>query len=389
MATATARKAQHAAPQSQQKAVATTPFPLASRKMTRLSFQESQVLNAAAPTPMTPIQIPAVGYLSRLKILVNVTASAADANIVKTADAPWNLFSSVEFRTAAGNDIIPPLDGFSWYVGNKYFGLTKFGQFSDPKANPAFVPITVPTGAGQTVAQFVLDIPFEIDKANGYGSIPALASNRSYQLNFVLAALGTWITAATATYTVNITGVAEYWSEPPAQSANGAPQATAPSGVGTVAPWYNEPGVPVTPGDRLVKSNNVGNVIRTLAFILRKADGTRTDADFPPVSELYLDNEPMFYLPQALWLEKMGAQFGIASPTKDTLGGLDTGVYVIAFEDLTGSLSGDPANSRNQLLPTLDASQLQIRGTFGANASGLQILTSTIIPTDAATLYAR
>ena len=54
---------------------------------------------------------------------------------------------------------------------------------------------------------------------------------------------------------------------------------------------------------------------------------------------------------------------------------------------MTGGLSGDPANSRAQLLPTLDSSQLQIRGVWGSQASTLEIITNNIVPAPGSSLF--
>lgn len=365
----------------------TIPFPIASRKMTRFSFTLGTTnLDSAASTPLSPVMIPAVGFLSHLNLEVTVNTGAATAGATFNADGPFNALGNIEFKTAAGNDIIVPVSGYTQYLLNKWGCQFAVAPMSDNRMGRQYSAAPTTTAA----AHFFLQVPLELDAGSGYGSIPALASNRSYQLNITLAAIsalfgGTLPAAASVT----INGTAHYWSEPPAQTASGAMQATAPTGIGTVSQWQIEMPA-VTPGDKLIKSNNVGNVIRTLIFVLRTAAGARTDADWPAISELYLDNEPMFYLTKTEWEDMMSKQYNFTAASKDVAQGLDTGVYVIPFHALAGGVAGDPANSRSQYLPTIDASQLQIRGTqFGANASTLQILTNSVIPTDAATLYAR
>jgi hypothetical protein len=377
------------APVKDSRTVPVIPFALASRKQTRLSFDLGTVqMGAAASTPISPVQIPAVGYLSHINLKVTVATTGAAAGTLFTADGPFNVLSSVEFKTAAGNDIIVPTSGYSLYLMNKWGAQFAEAPQSDAKASSVF---TAATGAA-AAAEFFLQIPLQIDTANGYGSIPALASNRSYQLNVILSAISTAFSVALpATATVSIQGTAHYWSEPPASTASGAQQATAPTGIGSVSQWQME--MPsVTPGDKLVKSNNVGSVLRTLIFVLRNSAGARIDADWPAVCELYLDNEPMFFLPKKEWEDTMSKQLNVATKTKDaaTTVSLDNGVYVIPFHALTGGRLGAPGNSRAQYLPTVDASQLQIRGTsFGAAASTLEIITNSVIPSDAASLYSR
>lgn len=362
--------------------VPTIPFALASRKMTRFSFTAgTTTLSASTPIPLSPIQIPAVGYLSHLDLEVTVTGTGGTTPAF-TADAPFNVLQSVEFKTAAGNDIIVPLTGYQAYLATKYGCQYAVAPYSDNRLGRQYTA-TAPS------AHFFLQIPLEIDNGNGYGSIPALASNRSYQLNLILSAISTVLSGAPGV-TVTINGTAHYWSEPPATTASGAVQATAPSGVGSVSQWQIEMPA-VTPGDKLIKSNNVGNVLRTLIFTLRNSSGARIDTNgWPAVAELYLDNEPMFYFAQNEWEDMMSKWYGFSAASKDVAQGLDTGVYVIPFHALAGGMAGDTNNSRSQLLPTVDASQLQLRGTsFGSASSTLEILTNSVIPTDAATLYSR
>lgn len=363
----------------------TIPFPLASRKMRRLSFSQiTTALSAAGPTLMTPIQLPAVGYLSHVDLEVTVTITGGTTPAF-TADAPFNVLQSVEFKTAAGNDIIVPMTGYQLFLMNKYGCQYAGAPMADARMGMQY------SATASTGAHFFLPIPLEIDAANGYGSIPALASNRSYQLNIVLAAIPTLVSGAPTSVTVSVTGTAHYWSEPPASTASGAVQATAPTGIGTVSQWQIEQ-PSVNPGDRLIKSNNVGNVLRTLIFTLRNSSGARIDTNgWPSICELYLDNEPMFYFSQNEWSDSMCKWYNLQATSKDVANGLDTGVYVIPFHTLASNgFAGDTANSRAQYLPTVDASQLQLRGTsWGSAVSGLEIITNSVIPTDAASLYSR
>ena len=213
---------------------ASLPFAIASRAMTRFSFTDTRALSAGI-TPVTPIQVPAVGYLRRLRLKFTVQATAGTAF---PGDGPFNLIQSIEFRTAAGNDLIVPMTGYQIMLMNKYAHPAIMSPWSDPRY------VSYSTTAG-TAATFYLDLNFELDAETGLGSIPALASNRAYQLivNYGPYSL---ITAATAA-TITMDGVAHYWSEPPAQSASGIAQDTQPQGLGTIAQWQLDT-PPITPG---------------------------------------------------------------------------------------------------------------------------------------------
>lgn len=362
------------------RSVASLPFAIAARQATRLSFSlGTTALQTAAQIPLSPVQIPAVGYLRGIMLEVTYTTVGGTA---VSADGPFNILSQVEFRTAAGNDIFVPMTGYQAYLAAKYGSQTWTGPYSDQRSGRQF-------SATATAGHFFLPVWFEIDNETGLGSIPALASNRSYQLNLTLAALSSAFTGATAG-SVTITGTAYYWTQPPAQTQGGVTQQDSPLGLGTVSQWQIEQ-TSLTPGDKYVRHNNVGNVLRTVLYVLRNSAGARIDTNgVPAVSEIYLDNDPMFYFTQNEWEENMTRWFGFTQPSKDVAGGLDTGVYVLPFHAMSGGLAGDPANSRAQLLPTLDASLLQIRGTsFGSAISTLEIITNSVIPTSAAVLYSK
>jgi len=380
MATSAPETAQ---PPAQQKAqVAALPFPIASRVSNRFSFNAGTInLSGAQPTPVSPIQVPAVGFLSHLVLEVTVTGTGGTTPAF-TADAPFNVIQAVAFKTAAGNDIIAPYTGYQLYLANKWGCQFAQAPYSDNRVGRQY-SATAPS------AHFFLQVPLNIDPKTALGDIPALASNRNYQLSLTLAAISTLVSGA-PNVSVSITGTAWYRSEPPATTQQGVPQQTKPDGLGTLSKWAIEmPGV--TPGDKYIPVNEVGNVLRTVIFTLRDSSGARIDTNgWPAVSEIYLDNEQMFRWTQNEWEDYMSKKYGFEAASKDVAKGLDTGVYVLPFHALAGGMAGDPANSRTQLLPTLDTESFQIRGvSFGSASSTLEILTQSIIPTSAAALYAK
>lgn len=349
------------------------PFPIASRTGTRQAFDTGVVtLSASAPSVINGIPIPAVGYLKEivLEVIVNVTGGTSPAF---TADAPFNVLQSIGLRTASGNDIITPITGYQLMLINKYGG---YHAGSDPRNSRQY------SAANATGAHFFLRVPLEIDPETGLGSIPALASNRSYMLNMTMAAASTVLSGG-PTVTVQVKGTSFYWHEPPATTSGGAAQVTQPAALGTVSQWQFEAPI-VSQGDRFTKLSNVGNIIRNHIFVCRNSSGVRVDAaagGWPtnPV-EFYLDNEMAYSLSMNLWEQLMVEWFGLNAAAKDGALGLDTGVYVLPYHALVGDTAGDPSNSRSQLLPTLNASLVQLRGSWGASAASLEVLTNSIVP---------
>jgi hypothetical protein len=273
----------------------------------------------------------------------------------------------------------------------------------DPRSDQYF-SITSGSGATGGSFSFRLFIPVEIDQTSGFTSIPNLAANKSYQVNIQLAASSAvYSTAPTTAGTYTITVINHYWSQPAAMNAVGVPQQIAPVGVGSINLTQNQ-SIPVTSGDRIVQISNVGNVIHKLIFTLRKSDGTRTGSDWGATNQLILNNDTLFYwtTPSSstnknTWASYITDVYGYGdavngtapgtTSTIDSANGLDTGVYALNFGDINGN--GQTACSRDQFLPTLDSTLLQLRSTsFGANASTLEVISMAVKPTSAAALYA-
>lgn len=368
---------------------AALPFSIASRYSTRESFS-LPVVNLAAATPTiaagTPVQIPAVGYLKKLRLKVSLTATGGTAPAL-TADAPFNVITSLALKNSAGQNLIAPLTGYELYIYNKYSGMgqgyaSAYGALGDPKAG---------RGYSDAVASpsFFIDVPIELDPSTGLGSIPALASNRAYQLDISFAAISTVWTGAPTSATVTVTATAHYWDVPVASTPGGVAQSTEPFGLGTLSLLQKESPI-VAPGDQLTRLNNTGNVIRNLIFIARNSSGARVDADLPTISELYVDNNPMLRLTKSEWQDAMVRWFGLDAPALDAAKGLDTGVMVIPFHLLAGGVSGDPSNSHAQFLATLDATLLQFKGyDWGANISTATVLTQAIASENPQFIYSK
>ena len=353
------------------------PFAIASRKQTRQAFTPATATLGSTAVSLSPIEVPATGYLQAIRLEVSGTWSGGGAGTAFNADAPFNAISSIGVRSADGTPIITPITGYQLYLINKYGGQVYTGSSADPK-NAYGYSATGGTATGSF--KFFLSLPFEFDRATGLGAIPALASNRSYVIDVTLNTIAN-IFGATNTptgATLNIIGYSEYWAQPAAANSVGQGQQTTPQGLGTLNRWQLETPV-VTAGAKYVKSNNVGGTLRTHIVTLRTSAGARTDADFPALTQLYVDNEPQFYLTNTYWQDFMSRQFNLTGGTKDAAGALDTGVYVLPYHALLGSFGGDPENSRGQLLNTNSATLLQFYGaSFGASANTLEILTSTV-----------
>jgi hypothetical protein len=369
---------------------ATIPFVQASGLSERQSFVIPNIALAAASSvipPNTPIMIPAVGFLAKLRMEVTGTLTAGGA-ATYAADGPFNVIAQIVFKNSGGQNIIAPLTGYELFVYNKYgamgAGLSAgFGPYADPRFGRQFSATT-------TGFHFFLDIPFEIDPEAALGELPALASNRTYQmevqLNAISVAFGGTVPTAVA---VTLDTSAIYWDQPPAATNGGTTMAAEPVGLNTLPLVAKEQDILIA-GEKLTRIANVGNVIRELIFIKRSSAGVRTDSDWTGIAELFIDNNPRLRLKKTEWEDWMQRNYGLGAASKDVVGGLDTGVYNIPFDSFLGSMAGDPGNTRAQLLPTLDATLLQLKGyTWGTAGDALTTLVQSVTSPAAGYIYAK
>jgi hypothetical protein len=290
---------------------------------------------------------------------------------------------------AAGDTIIVPIDGYALYLFNKYGALSEDPPFCDPRQSPLFTTTPgVGAGLGGSFG-FSLRVPLEIDPETAFGSVASMASNKSLQLGLQVGPTSAvYSTAPTTPPTVQVTGYQAFWAQPKADNGRGVPQETTPFGNNSIMMWRVDTPA-VTPGDKTLKINNIGNVMRLILFVYRTAAGARTETDIPALHLLRLNNDEVMYLPDSLWKDDIASAYGYTGTTKDVATGLDTGVRPFHYF-LSSCGKVRSSDTREQFLPTLDTTLLQYRGTsFGATMSTLQIFTNEIKPTSSAALYQR
>ena len=384
-----ARTAKTSAPTGgKQVAAPTVPFPVASLRRVRQAFQT----NSLAPGQnVSAIEIPAAGgFLRWIELQVVATTSGNAATVAFQADAPWNALQNIEFLPPSGDPPIVPISGYQLYLFNKYGFFSQTPPWSDPRMDP-FLSTTPGSGGTGGSFAFSLRLPFEIDPQTGYCSITNSAANKSYLLNFNIAASATiYSTAPTAAPGIVVTGWMYYWDEPSSATRQGTNQRTGPDGLGSFSQIRLDT-PPLTPGDKYVKVNNAGPVLRQLILCLRTAAGARTTADLPALWDFVFNTRDRFLIADNQLVSDIAEAFGyqgLSSPgtNYEAARGLDNGVRVFPYFNDFGGIC--PTNPRSQYQVTADATLTQVRGTsFGANASTLEILTNLIRPTSAASLY--
>jgi hypothetical protein len=364
----TATKAAAAAP--------AIPFSIAARQQDRFSFSPNvpASLAATAATPLTPIEVPATGFLRG--ILVEIAATISGGTPQVTADAPFNMISSIGVRSPEGTPLIVPVTGYQLFLINKYGGQTWMGANADPRVGYDF------TYTVASAIHFFLWLPFEIDKSTGLGAIPAQSASRNYQVDITLNSIQGVFSATTPPTTVapTVTAYAFYWTQPAPANSLGQTQVQSPNKL--ISQWSLETPA-LTPGDKYVKSNVQGNILRTQIYVMRNSSGARIDTNgLTGFFQFIVNNEVQNYWSVREWEYLMTKWYGFTaarSAGKDVANSLDTGVYVNAFHALEGGEAGDPANSRGQMLTTNSAAQIMLYlNPVGSAGSTLEILTQKI-----------
>lgn len=381
-----------AQPQGAKAPAALVPFTRASRKMSRIISTYTQTMGAGVVS-FTPVQIPAAGYARRFWLTVTGTTSGNSAAVAFQPDAPWNVLQNVTLQTANGDALTSPLDGYLLYAIRKYLGLSTHGVGLTTE-DPAF---SLTTGTGATGGSFKFRIPLslEIDARDAFGALENMAANQSYLLQYSLNSLGqVYSTAPTNAPVVTARLTMEYWAAPNSTTAQGVAQQTAPTGDGSVGLLQTQQPSIIPGTNQNIQLVNVGNTVRSILFIARNSSGVRDDADWPDVSTIYQNGQPLMVKTKDDWLGQMHQDYRLTNgrTATPTTGASDVGVFVIT-DFMNDGASGDEfvsgAANRDLLLVTGSATALNYEATsnWGNSISTLQILQHNIRPASPQALY--
>ncbi|HXK36070.1 MAG TPA: hypothetical protein VJ553_00625 [Candidatus Paceibacterota bacterium] len=356
-------------------------FPVASRPYRRFADNQT-VNNLAGPVQFQPIQLPASGFVRRVRCHFSQTWATNAGGAIVGGDAPWNLITNVTLTDATGQPVTQPLTGYQWYLVNKYLptGTIKTNHprnWNNPHMGPEFA---YAVAAGTTgTANFRLDLDFEQDYNSGYGCIPNLDSNASLQLRIGIAAAATAFAGGVPTAAqMALVVQQDYWA-PVAGMLGGQPVNTQPVGFGDFVETRAETGQATAAAVNLLTVTNRGGLIKGMILVSRAA-GARVP--FAPGSnvDLIVDNIPQ---DEGCTLEShndmvrrtygyVGADIAAGAAAYAPLGagvtsGLDTGVIIWPFYALSGG--------RETWLNTRVGSQVQVRVTPGAAATQTEFIT--------------
>lgn len=346
--------------------------------------EESIITNTYVPaTTGTQFSqdIPAYGWLRGVWLRVTVTGGTGSAATYKE-DAPWSFIQTIQFLDVNSAPIIFQISGHDLYLINKYCGYMYQG---DPKCNPLY---SLATTGNLT---FILRLPFEIRSRDALGALANKNNSTAYRV------IGT-VAPYTDVYTVNPTGIPtaltlqfimDAWWEPAATDLQGRPQDQAPPGLGTTQ-YISKQQITHNSGAVTQKMTRLGYYIRNVIFVQRNATPARSNTTWPDPATIIFEGQNMSIKDQGLWRHEMAQWFGFAGGNADTASltpvtvpTLDTGVFVLPFNQDFGHQPGDEIG--NAWLPTTPATRFEVQGSAGASGT-LTVLTNDVATRDDAAI---
>lgn len=323
--------------------------------------------------------IPAYGYVRSIVLLVTASGGTGGTpSVTADEDDEFPVLKNIALTEPNGSSLSIFNSGHDLYLVNKWGGYRN-SVGADPKASPVY------SAMGTTLAgfSFMLRIPVEMNLRDALGSLPNQNAAATFKLRMTLAAVADIATGTLPSTlpTVRVRAYLEAWDQPEISTA-GATNEVTPPAMNTTQFWSPQV-FNVSAGQQTIRLTRVGNYIRNLIFVLRRAGTSRANgaSDIPDPTTLYLDTRPLDIIEPNNWRNQMyertgfGGAVGTEVPAAETPRGLDNGVFVYDFmHEFDGTLGRE---NRDLWLPTLGSTRLEIQGNF-ANAGTLTVLTNDV-----------
>jgi hypothetical protein len=314
--------------------------------------------------------VPSYGYIRAIWLDFEVTKGKAASGAEASEDAPFNIVENVTLLDTNGAPIFGPLTGFNTFLSNLYGGYV---YKQDIRSLPTFKNINT---SGEARVQ--MRIPIEISHHDGTGCIGNQNAAAPYRIRLTLAPNATFFKKEPEEPTKQefiVRVVLEAWSLPNAVDALGRPQAQLPPNYGTVQYWSERNQSGIAAGNGTVPILRVGNLIRNIIFTLRETGptGKRKDSLFPeqPIinwDARQLNNETLAYRENRS-IEPI-----------ETAEARPTGVFAYTFNRSNQDRCGD--DKPWLWLPTVEATRLELTGTFGAGINTANVLINDVAPAE-------
>jgi hypothetical protein len=321
-------------------------------------------LLGAAQINFAPVAITPGGYLRGLLCVLSASGGTTGAGVA-SGDFPWDIYQNLELVSVDGTDLIYPMGGYSTYVWMKF---TRPWD-GDPALDPYYTVASIVAPA--------LRFRFFVEGRFTLGVVPNTDARAQYRFNCSYnPTTGIYSTAVTTPPTVNTDVYLETYAQPEPMTQAGQPISQYPPGMAYQREVSHQSGIPFAGGDVTVQSNRVGNLIRTMIWVMRAAPSggfsARTDPGGDPY-RLRLDNTTLLTEKRTRADYEVSRFYGGLGLT--TLPTRPTGVIVFPRWHNPGKMDG-PA-----WLPTKTASflALEINDSTNALAGGsIEIITEDL-----------
>src|SRR5262245_51976914 len=217
-------------PQGANQGRAVVPFIRATKKHREPFFDQSN----APSTTLSPINVPAYGFLRGLWIRVDATGGTGVAAVYGTTatgfDFPFTVFSFIGLFDVNGAPLYGPFaSGFQAYLIGKYGG---YHRYFDARVGDATFPTNGNFG-------FWLYVPVELVRRNGLGSLANLNAAATYKLQLTLNSVAnTYSTVpSTGPTAIRVRIWLDAWAQPPATDLLGNMTQQIPYAHGTTQFW--------------------------------------------------------------------------------------------------------------------------------------------------------
>lgn len=340
-------------------------------------FYDTTFTLSANQQNIGPIDVPAYGFVRALWFDVQLVSAGNAANVAVVEDAPWSVFSELAISDVNGAPLYGPMTGYETYLWHKWGGFR--GQ-RDPKIGSSYSAITTGAGATAGSGRFQFRINLERSGRDGLGALANMNASQSYKLRGTLSNLaGIFSTSPTVAPTVRVRIYLEAYSQPDDADADGRANNTAPPASGTTG--YATRIQPLTvAGNNTIRHMRVGNYIRNLVYVVRRAGTSRANGELDIANILwqwYYDARLLTNMSTEMIRTRMTEQYDLTSATFEAAGGPDNGVIVLSFCTEFDGRAG--YEMRDNWLPTSQATRLELT-IAPLNAGNITIMTDDVAP---------
>lgn len=354
-------------------ASAPIPFTAAAHRYREKIFTTTVALGAAAQDMSPPGgAIKSYGYMRRLR--VEISSPATGTSTPLAADAPWNIISQVSVTQPNGEEMFggPTFSGFQAFLAARNGGVF---LNDDPSTLPSFVN-------SATTPRFVLPIHFEMNAANGLGSLPNQDFSAPWKLQLTANTQGNIWTTVTSTNSIQNDVFLEAWTVPSPQNPLNPQiaQQVAPPLLGSLNKWtVQQYTVPASSSFNVLISRK-GNAIRNFVLVLLNSSNVRIASTlFPdPLSVRWdgvvirANDRPLLIIDDAY--NTMGGE-AAATPVTPPTGVLDYKMSDLTGVDTQGTATGFGMDA---FWGTVQSSTIEFDGTWGAASATLVVLTNDV-----------